>query len=389
MLTPKQREHLNNTLVPMAKLLTKMEMRGLRVDVDDVERRVEIREEELARLEKLAKRQFKGVNFQSPKQMQQLLFGEMGLKPIKHNKTGPSTDAETLEELSKKNRKLKKLVRIRQLKRELSAELGAWLRLQRNGYLHTTYKFGDVVTGRLASENPNLQNVKRDAEHKACLISRYRNGKMIQLDYSQHELRIIATYAGVRYLLRAWQRDPNADPHQATADQLRVDRDTGKRLNFALTYGMGVNEFMAQTGWTFSKCKRLRDKWIQAHPQIVKFWAEEERHAREHGYIENPFGRRRHLDDLDETRQKKQAYNFRTQSYAVEIVYRAMLELDQALGDSRAIIVHQIHDSIILDCPNPLVKKVTKLARDVMCSVKLPMAVPLAVDVKIGDSLAA
>lgn len=378
-------KHLDVILIPAFKLLARMELQGIKLDIPGIEEIIVEQEDKLSGLKKLIRKNFGNVNINSPLQMQKLLFNDLKLTPLRKTKSGHSTDAETLEHLSKKNRKLKAIIEARKIQHHIGTELSPLLELQHRGFISTHWGF--ARTGRLTSSNPNLQNITREAGHKRCLISRFRDGKIVVLDYQQNELRIMAAQAGEHYLLKAFER--GEDAHQVTADRLRIDRLKGKTLNLALIYGMWVMEFQAQTGWPKSRCFKLRKQWIEQHPNIVKFWDKEEAEARELGYLTNPFGRRRHLDNLDEVHQLKQAYNFKDQSYAMGIVLWAMVEIDRHFRSKgmKSQVIHQIHDSIILDCPAREAKKAAKVAEHIMTHLDLPMKVPLAVDVKIGEHM--
>lgn len=390
MLTPKQRDLHDRVLIPMAKLLCSMEHRGLRVDLKSLDGFIKRTERELANGLDDIEATFPGLNINSPAQMQRLLFGKLQLEPLRRTSTDrPSSDAKTVEHLSKQEPRLAGIVAVRQIKRQLSTGLLPIRKLQRKGYIHTSFNFGDVVTGRLGSRNPNLQNIKRDAPYKKAFISRFKSGKIVQVDYKQHELRVMAAVAGEESLLRAFRAD--RDVHQVTADELRISRHEGKTLNLALIYGMGVGRLVDETGWEWSKAASFRKRWLCKYATIPELWEKIRQAVQRDGYIENMFGRRRHFDDteVEDIHAIKQSYNFPIQSAAVEIVYHAMIDMEDHITSAgwRSVLVHQEHDKVIFDCPSREVNKVIRMARQIMCAVKTPIPIPLGVDVKVKEHL--
>lgn len=387
-MTAKQRKLADDLLLPLTKTLCSMEDRGMALDLKALLKvRMIFRGKATLHARKVEKF-FPGVNFGSPKQVRELLFERMGLRPIKSTNTGlPSTDKETIEELSKERVELQHLVKARNLKSFLSRELEPLLEKQIGGRIHTQYGLGNVVTGRLSSSDPNLQNIGRDAPHRKCFVSRFHGGKMVSLDYKQHELRIMASLAGERSLLKVFRNGD--DPYEVVNQQIGVgSRSKAKMITLALIYGITSEGISSRTGLSLYEAEEFRRRWMDVYYRIPEYHDRIQSFLRRNGYVENASGRRRHLSDPDNPREVRQAYNFMDQSLAAEITYRAMIAIERRLSSRRGLLVHQTHDSILLDVPGEHVKYVSALASRIMESPKMaPISVPLAVEVKVEDHI--
>jgi len=400
---------------PLAALLVSMEERGVHVDLKRLEATTtRMRSLATHRLGEMT-RAFPGVNFSSPKQLRELVFGKLGLKPIAYTDGGksgkrlPSVKGEILGKLARQEPRLAKLAEARKVKSLINRVLEPWreaaddqLNDPHKAFIHTTFGLGNVVTGRLSSSNPNLQNIDRTSEkipwkgiQRQALTSRFKNGVIIQLDQKQGELRVQAAVAGDEKFLDAFRS--GADPHQMTADELGCDRSKAKNINFSIIYlitGRGLQE---RYGIQEREGQSLIERWYKLHPQIREYQERCFAQVKELGYVESIFGWRRHLSDMENEHERSQAVNFPIQNACVVITYLGMLAVEHMLkmGKHKSVLVHQVHDSIVLDCPKSEAKSVAKKAKHLMehldlhpwVGKRLRSPIPLGVDVKVGEHL--
>ena len=387
----KDREGFYRELIlPFAKLLVTIQQRGIKLDLVVLENVIREMEKTALKLYRKVSRSFPGVNFKSPKQLSRLLFKDLRL-PVTHRteKGTPSTRLEAINHLARINRKVLPLAQVRRLESRLAREARPLLIVQRRGFVHTEYNFGDIVTGRLSSSKPNLQNISKTSEHRIAFVSRFKWGVLLIADYSQHELRIAATISGEREFLKLWEKDIHADVHQATADALKCDRFKAKNINFSLIYDISPEGLEEKYGIRLAEAVKLKKEWRHKYPKIVAYHAQCREDMRTRGYVENLFGRRRHLSNTEDAHEVRQAYNFPIQSTAVDLCYLAMLSIEKRLrkGEYHSMIVHQIHDSIVVDSPIDEVKRVTKVMEEEMLKCRTRKKIPLSVDIKSQSHL--
>ncbi len=406
LLTPAMNTIHDEILAPLVKTLVRMESAGVCIDEKKfIANRLRL--EEMLDTQRKKVKKHLGVNPRSHKQVSELLFDDMGLKsPIKTKKNNPSANAEALERLAEKEPKLKYLLELRQLESLMSRIYDPWHSHLRNGFIHTDFTVGYVVTGRLSSTNPNLQNLERGDETKpwlqelnprALIISRHRKGKLIQLDYAQHELRVIATMRDMQKLLDVFDRGES--PHKQTAAECGITYADAKCCNFSLLYGGTEHTLFNKYNVPLSRGRILTEKWFTNYPEILEYHAWCDQELLTNGYLDSVFGWRRRLPNARDPRQRRQAYNFPVQNAGVVLSFMAMNELGEALRHKgyKAEIILQVHDSIIIDSPASEVAEVTELAKSVMLRMgtdclhftgaRLRRPIPVGVDVKIGDTL--
>jgi len=394
----KQRSFYEETLIPFAKLLITVMDNGLHVDFDVLR---EIRSRMMRRCssyERKVRAEFHGVVLSSPKQMRYLLFEHLKLPVVKYTgntkKRTPSTDQEVLDKLSKKEPRLVPLSKARKLRSRISREVDPLFDLADDeGLVHTDFNFGSIVTGRLSSSNPNLQNVARDAEHKACFTSRFLGGMLIVGDYKQHELRIFAAQAGEKKFLNRWKEDINYDVHQETAEELEKERSTAKNCNFAIIYDITPKGLSEKYDIPLSEAREILKKWMKMYPAIPLYHLAIRLQMEEFGYVETLFGRRRHVWNPKNGHQCRQGYNCVAQTPAVELSYMAMLRIQSVFEKKKmkSLLVLQVHDSVVVDAPKGEVNRSSKIVEVEMMRTKPVTAdgikIPIAVDLKVVDHL--
>jgi DNA polymerase-1 len=342
-------------------------------------------------------------NVESPKQLQEVLFGKLGLPVKRKTPSGqPSTAEDVLEELAEEFELPRIILEYRGLAKLLSTytdKLPAQIN-PRTGRVHTSYHQAIAATGRLSSTDPNLQNIPiRTAEGRRIRQAFIAPPGYVLMaaDYSQIELRIMAHLSGDPGLLLAFAE--NRDIHQATAaevfgaplDQVTGDqRRAAKVINFGLMYGMSAFGLARQLGIDRSSAQRYVDLYFERYPGVKRYMDDTRAMAREQGFVETVFGRRLYLPEIRsrnaQLRQyaERSAINAPMQGTAADVIKRAMIEVHRWLkGHTRARLMMQVHDELVLEVAEDLVDPVLRDLRGHMTAAA-NLRVPLSVDVGIG-----
>jgi DNA polymerase-1 len=391
-LTKDQKKLLDEVIVPLAGVLAAMEARGFHVDPKILTNKI-----------RAAKgRYWPELNIRSSKQMANLLFKDLGLKPTgKTDKGAPQTDIEAVKILSFQEPRLVPLLEAKKAA-SFVTRMQPWLdtHIGADGIIHPSFNLGNTTTGRLTSSAPNLQNIDRKGDQRFAMTSRHRGGKLVQLDYRQHELAVLAAVANHQEMLSVIRR--GGDLHQMQADKLKTERSKAKAINFSIVYGITAHGLLAKNGIPIKEGIRLLAAYFRENPEIRQYQYDQETMLREHGYVESIFGWRRHGLDPDDDRELRQGYNQPIQNAAVVLSYMAMVALERYLAETRmkSRIILQVHDSIVGDCPVREVNRFIKVATQAMMfqlpgqksyleytGDRLPVPIPIAVDTKVGDHL--
>ena len=400
-------EQVERRMIPV---LRDMETAGVRVDGAELARIGEDFAQRLVLLEKqihaLAGREF---NVGSPKQLGDILFGEMGHAGGRKGKTGAySTDAAVLEELAAQGVELaarvldwRQLAKLKSTYVEgLAAEIDA-----RTGRVHTDYQMAVASTGRLSSIDPNLQNIPIRSEEGLRIRRAFvadPGHVLLSADYSQIELRLLAHLAEVPTLRDAFAR--GEDIHARTAAEIfhlapgSVDREARRRaktINFGIIYGMSAFGLASRLGIPPAEGRAIIDAYFAQYPGIRQEMERLKEEARTHGFVRTPFGRKIWIPDIgvrDPVRRagaERAAINAPFQGGAAEVIKRAMVRLPKALREAglSARMLLQVHDELVFEVPEAEVEPTGALVRQVMESVTT-LRVPLAVDVGHGRSWA-
>lgn len=402
-----QRRVLSKTLTdlgdkifaPTAELLLTMEERGFKIDRNKLEEIVVQATKESKKLAKTRAKVFPGLNVRSHQQLSEA-FRPRGIKsPIKtkgkDGKPGnPSWNDTALELLAPQHKEVEVVLNERKAL-SLCARIQEWLELSGDGYIHSSLGL-NTVTWRLSSSNPNLQNIDRKGIQREAMVSRFPGGSILQFDYKQMEYRCWASLAGATDVLDSFLA--GADPHQLTADRIikagtTVTRDVAKNVNFAMMYYGDKYTLYSKYKIPIKLGGILIDHVIGNQPAYKKYWYSVDRELMENGEVSNALGLIRRFPNYkalgqgEQLRARRQAYNFKVQSLAVMICYKAMLDLEKAMQKNglSSMIVLQVHDSIVIDCHPDEVEFVKDLSTGIMASVKLPVDIPLAVDCKRGE----
>ncbi len=393
--------------MPLSRVLFAMERTGVLIDPDRL--RAQSRElgARIAELERYAY-ELAGQTFNlgSPKQIGEILFGRLGLPVRKKTATGaPSTDEEVLEQLAADFPLPKALLEHRALSKLRSTYCDKLPNMvnARTGRVHTTYGQAIAVTGRLASSDPNLQNIPaRTAEGRRIreAFVAAPGARIVSADYSQIELRIMAHICGDRGLITAFERGD--DVHRATAaevfgiepDHVSDDqRRTAKVINFGLIYGMSSFGLAANLGISKDSAKLYIDRYFARYPGVARYMEATRARARELGYVQTIFGRRLWLPDINGAngprRQaaERAAINAPMQGTAADLIKLAMIATDRWLATERlsSRLIMQVHDELVFEVPHNEVDIVMATIAGIMTGV-VQWDVPLEVDVGVGEN---
>ena len=390
---------------PLAPVLQRMEHRGVLIDGALLREQSNQLAARIRELEAQAHAAAGGpFALESPKQLQEVLFGKLGLPVIRKTPTGqPSTAEDVLEELAEKYELPRMIMDYRALAK-LRSTYTDKLPNQINpatGRVHTCYQQAVAATGRLSSIDPNLQNIPiRTPEgrriRKAFVAP--PGWCIVAADYSQIELRIMAHLSGDEGLLRAFTED--RDIHQATAAEIlglpleavtSDQRRSAKMINFGLIYGMSAFGLAARLGIERGEAQRYVDLYFQRYPGVRRYMEATRQQARERGYVETVFGRRLFLNEIasrnSALRQgaERAAINAPMQGTAADIIKRAMIEVDRWLSASSidAHLIMQVHDELVFEVRREHVDDLIGRTRELM-SGAAQLRTPLKVDVGVG-----
>ncbi len=399
---------LNQSIeLPLIGVLAKMEHLGIGVDVD---RLTALRDELVAQTDQLKKviheQAGEEFNVNSTKQLQVILFENLGLTPVKKTKTGYSTDAQTLEKMRGDHPIIESLMEYREVEKLRSTygegllnEVGAGNRIR------ATFNQTVARTGRLSSDAPNLHNVPVRTERGRVFREVFvapKDWGLIVADYNQIELRCIAHLAEDAGLISAFTQ--GQDIHTATASQIfgvaqdevtNGQRSKAKMVSYGLAYGMEAYGLAQRLGISNKEASGILDAYFSAFPSVKSYMEETVQQARDKGYTETLFGRRRRIPELTSDnfriRQaaERQAMNAGIQGLAADIFKVALVNLDKRVMEEqlKSRIVLQVHDEVILECPTKELSKVQDITIEIM-SAAFDLLVPLEVNISSGQSWA-
>src|SRR5262245_23406026 len=396
---------------PLIPVLLGMEQAGIKIDAkqlkalsSDFEKRMLELEQEL---HKLAGRPF---NVGSPKQLGEILFDEQKLPGGRRNKNGSwATDVSILEDLAAQGHALPvKIIEHRQIAKLKGTYTDALVREldAKTGRIHTSYQMTGAATGRLASTEPNLQNIPVRTEEGRKIRQAFiaeTGHKLLSADYSQIELRLLAHVADIASLKEAFARGD--DIHAITASEMfgvpvkgmdPLVRRRAKAINFGIIYAISAFGLANQLGIGQPEAREYIAKYFQRYPGIRDYIEMTKAYARKHGYVKTPFGRKVHLRFINDKSQGMRAFaeraaiNAPLQGGAADIIKRAMIRLPPALKAARLAgrMLLQVHDELLFEVPDKELDKTKDVTRKVMEGAAT-LSVPLVVETGVGDNWAA
>ncbi len=391
--------------IKASAVLTTIEYNGVRIDAELLVKQSQEIGKQLHDLEQkayeLAGQPF---NLNSPKQLGEILFQRMELPVVRKTASGaPSTDEDVLSKLARDYPLPALLLEYRglaKLKSTYTDKLPKMIN-PTTGRVHTRYAQAAVITGRLASSDPNLQNIPvRTPEGRrvrAAFVAR-PGGSIISADYSQIELRVMAHVSGDKNLRQAFERGD--DIHRATASEVfgvtqaevsSEQRRAAKAINFGLIYGMGEFGLAANLGITRDAARAYIDRYFARYPGVASYMEQTKAKAHDQGYVETVFGRRLWLPEMRGAKGPRQkaaeraAINAPMQGTAADLIKMAMIAVQEWITAQKlqALLIMQVHDELVLDVPANEVDIVTEQLPGLMCNVA-QLAVPLVAEVGVG-----
>lgn len=392
----------------LIKVLAKMEFLGIRIDKAYLKKMSDKLKVEIEKLEETAfNLSGEKFNLSSPKQLSEVLFDHMNLptKGIKKGKTGYSTGQKELDKL----RGIHPIIEVIERYRELTKLINTYIDTlpvlaDENDRVHTTFNQNVVVTGRLSSTDPNLQNIPIRTELGRKVREAFvpKEGyTFIQADYSQFELRLAAVLAGDREMIDGFNRDE--DIHKRTAaliygvpdnEVTKEMRRSAKVINFGILYGMSPHGLSVATKMSVKEAKDFIERYFKLRIKLKEYLDSIIDFAKQHGYVKTLFGRKRPANDINSSNYmvaeaaKRSTINMPIQGTEADLMKLSMIHLDEELEKRglKARQIIQVHDSILLECPEDEVETVKELVKNVMENVYPKLGVKLTVDVASGDN---
>ena len=393
--------------MPLVYVLASMEHEGIFVDIEKLTEFGERLKKEQAELTSeiydFAGHEF---NINSPKQLATVLFEELKLRAVKKTKSGYSTNAEVLEKLKWAHPIVEKILEYRKIAKLNSTYVEGLIPAinKRDGKIHSSFNQTVTVTGRISSTEPNLQNIpvrtELGREMRKMFIAKSSDFVLIDADYSQIELRVLAHIANDKNMIEAFNSD--FDIHSSTAakvfnvknDEVTSEmRSAAKAINFGLVYGMGEFSLSQDLKISVKKAKEYIEDYLGSYPNVKKYMKETVEFARDNGYVLTMFGRRRDIPEIKasnfQTRSfgERVALNTPVQGSAADIIKLAMINVFNRLNEEKlkAKLILQVHDELIIEAPKDEVDKVCALLKEEM-EKAAELLVPLKVDMKVGRS---
>ncbi|MGO3169501.1 MAG: DNA polymerase I [Bavariicoccus seileri] len=403
----KQWDLLNTIEMPTAKVLSGMEIDGITVDPDRLN---ELGEDFKHRLDDLEAAIYRAAgetfNINSTKQLGEVLFDRLELPVIKKTKTGYSTAADVLDKLKGKHPIIDYILDYRMLAKLQSTYItGLKEAREKDGKIHTRYVQTLTQTGRLSSTDPNLQNIpiRTDAgrQIRRAFVPSAEDHVILSSDYSQIELRVLAHISDDQAMQEAFIHHQDIHTttamkvfHVATPDEVTpLQRRHAKAVNFGIVYGISDYGLSQNLGISRPEARKFIDTYLATYPQISQFMHEIVEKARETGFVETLFGRRRYLPDITSSNFNKRSFAERTamnspiQGTAADIIKIAMIRVAKALKEEQleTKMLLQVHDELVFDVPNNELEQVKKLVPELMASAA-ELKVPLVSEVAYGKT---
>lgn len=400
-------EELYHTIEqPLISVLARMEERGIKIDTTYFKKLGAEIEHDIAALEKkiykLAGRQF---NINSPKQLAQILFHDLKLPPVKRGKKHYSTNVDVLQQLGSTHPLPKHVLTYRELAKIHSTYIDPLISHARDGRIHTSYNQTGTATGRLSSQNPNIQNVPV----RTAVGKRIRNGfvaengfSLISADYSQIELRLLAHITRDKNLVDAFKHDKDIHLHTAAlmydvpeSSVTDDNRRMAKVVNYGLIYGMSNYGLAKSLDIPVEQAMQFIQSYYDLYPDVAAWREAVVASAEEKGYAETLFGRRRPLLDIHSRNHtvreftKRAAINTPIQGSAADLIKLAMIDVERKLqerGFHRGLLL-SIHDELVFEIENARIKEAQQLIKESMENI-IELSIPLRVALGIGQNWA-
>lgn len=392
--------------LPLTEVLASMEFKGIKVDKHMLESfKIEFKDKIDGLTEEIYKLAGDTFNINSPKQLGEILFDKLQLPPIKKTKTGYSTNVEVLEKLYDQHEIIAKILEYRQVTKIKTTYIDGLLNIINpiTERIHSNFNQTVTTTGRISSTEPNLQNIPIKLEIGRQLRKVFRadeNNKFIDADYSQIELRVLAHISEDKNLLESFLNDQ--DVHTRTASEIfdvsieevtSAMRSSAKAVNFGIVYGISDYGLAENLNISRYQAKKYIESYLEKYAFVQKYMEEIVTTAKEKGYVVTLLNRRRYLPEITSRNfnirsfGERIAMNTPIQGSAADIIKIAMVKVYENLkaGGYAAQLILQVHDELIVECPDHEVEKVAVLVKDSM-EEAMNLKVPLKVDLASGDT---
>ena len=400
-----QKKLLNEIEIPLSNVLAKMENLGFAVDKQGIEDFGKMLKENIENLKlEIYNSVGREFNINSPKQLGVALFEDLALPCKKKTKSGYSTSADVLESLKNQHPVVSMVLQYRTLSKLNSTYCEGLLKvIGDDGRIHSSFNQTETRTGRISSTEPNLQNipVRTELGREMRKFFTAREGwVLVDADYSQIELRVLADISGDKNMIDAFKN--NQDIHAITASQvfnMPLDFVTGemrsraKAVNFGIVYGIGAYSLAKDIGVTNKEAKNYIESYLKHYSGIDKYMHDVVEKAKDTGYVETVFGRRRYLPELSASNGMTRAFGERVarnapiQGTAADIIKIAMIKVDKRLTEENleARLVLQVHDELIVECPSHESMRVAMILQEEM-EKAVSLSVPLVADSAVGKT---
>lgn len=396
--------------IPLVPVLADMEKEGIRLDVEFLKSMsVDMQKEIDAFEQQIYETAGEKFNLASPKQLGDILFDKLKIGGAKQKKTKTgqyATGEEVLSYLANEHQIVRDILEWRQMVKLQSTYIDALPNQvdKKTGRVHTDYMQTVAATGRLSSNNPNLQNIpirtERGRQIRKAFIARDENYTLLSADYSQIELRIIAALCGEENMIKAFQN--HEDIHKSTAAKVfnvpldevtKEQRSHAKTVNFGIIYGVSAFGLSNQTNLSRKESADLIEAYYQTYPKLKSFMTSQVDFARENGYVETISGRRRYLKDINSANAivrggaERNAVNAPIQGSAADIIKIAMINIHKKLTSEnwKSKMLLQVHDELVFDVHNSELEKIQPMIKHEMENA-FKMAVPLDVEIGLGKN---
>jgi len=393
--------------LPLVNVLADMEFYGFKVNINElmaISRQIDDRLHDLTlKIYEIAGEEF---NINSTKQLGVILFEKLELPVVKKTKTGYSTDAEVLEELSERHEIIPKILEYRQLVKLKSTYIDGLMAVINpvTGKIHSSFNQTVTVTGRISSTEPNLQNIPIKLEMgrniRKAFVPSDESYRLVDADYSQIELRVLAHITDDANMIEAFNN--NEDIHTSTASKVfgvpmnevtSALRSKAKAVNFGIVYGIGDFSLSKDLGITRKEARAYIDGYLDKYANVKKYMHDIVVQGKEFGFVTTMFGRRRYLPELKSSNFNVRAFGERIamntpiQGSAADIIKIAMVKVHNELKSRKlkSRLILQVHDELIIEAHESELEEVTKILKESMENA-VKLRVPLSVDVKSGSS---
>ena len=403
LLLPHLKEEANRVEYPFINVLISMEQIGIKLDIKKLENLKTTLSDTISKLTQeiysITKCEF---NIKSTQQLGDVLFNQLKLKGGKKTKTGYSTNEAVLNSIKGEHEVIPKILEYRSVQKILSTYVIPLLKLakeDRENRVYTSFLQTGTSTGRLSSKNPNLQNIpirsKLGKSIRETFIAK-EGYKLLSIDYSQIELRLLAHFSKDKALLEAFRK--GLDIHMITAiklfgeEEAKEKRDFAKSINFGLLYGMGVNKLSNELQISKKEAKEIIENYFKSFPTVKNFLNQIQDEVKEKGYIETILKRRRYFDYQNANGMQKSAFmresiNTLFQGSSADLIKLSMLKIYRYIKENSidGAMLLQIHDELIFEIREDIVKSVSLELKEIMENI-MELNVPLVCSVNIGDS---